>query len=276
MLNNRIFFILIFNMMMFGRNIAQISLYVSPDIHTKMSFNSVDPFEWQTLREVKSDGFSFKGSNYDITRPFNLGISLGCVFSNKNEIQIGIHSDGVTQNNKIFFLQKDTIVGEITPGLVTDKSKSFQTRAYIKYKIYVNSAKRIYISPNFSIVYRGGGKGIGSVGSMGWDNLFDKENYVYSTTFSSFTTYNNQVIAFGLEIGNDFYRRDKYLFTLSLLYSHSKKSLYSTNVTIESKNLDSGIENKYIFNFYSRASGLYLILSKKLFVYPKKNKNIKE
>ena len=260
--------------MIFGHLNAQVSLYISPEFYTKMSFNSIDYSDWVTLDLVKTDNFIFKGGGYDVSAPFNLGISIGMRLNKKNELQIGIHSDGVSRKDEFRYLYFDSISGGIIkPGYVKFTYKTIQSKIYFKYKYYLNTSNRLYIAPSIGVVYRGGAKGISPGGRLGFSNLIGNNNYTYDIFSRDYTDYRTKIILLGFEIGNDFYnKKNNYLFSLSLLYSHTKKSLYFDVVSITSKNNTTGEQNKYEFTFYNRASGLYLTLSRKISIRSKNQK----
>jgi len=247
-----------------------------------MSFNSEDPSlfnRWGTKSPaIPNDLFTFENTNYSFEDPFKLGVSIGVKFKNKNELILGAHYDGVSSKSKIMFWSYQSIVNNYTTGIIIDGSTGYQSRFFLAYKYYVKNKDgktSLALLPSIGIVRRTGGRIIENVGTFGYSGVLTKDGLVFESTSSSYTNGIDKAFVLGFGISSDFYIKSKYFCSLSLQYSHTKKSLYFEETRMNIINKSTNQSDLYVFKVMNRASGLYLTLSRKIRIYPKNKTKIK-
>lgn len=264
--------------MMLGLSNAQVSFFISPDLYTKMSFNSEDPSlfdSWSTKSPViPNDLFTYENTNYSLYNPFKLGLSIGTKFKNKNELILGIHSDGVSSKSKVMFFSYQPFLDAYTTGINIRKTTTVQTRVFIAYKYYIKKSSNktsFALLPSIGLAYRSG-KSFQNVGSFGSEGILTKSGIVFTRKSTSYTNALDKAFLLGIGISSDIFLKSKYFCSLTFQYSHTKKSLYFQETRMKVTNTITNESDLYIFTVMNRASGLYLTLSRKIQVYPKKKK----
>lgn len=264
---------------------AQVSFFVSPDLYLKMSFNSNSLFHWDTKTIRVSEYFTYENQNYSLVNPIKLGGSMGVKIKNKHEITFGLHTDGVSDKTYLRFpsyQQPPGHIGEISKGEIMHKFTNNQTRFFLNYKyafIYKPNKFSLSIMPSFGLATRPGAKGSNSIENIGSNDmltqggLLNKEGVRYNhsiTTYDSPTS--NKVFVYGIGLNSDFYSKDKYLFSVSLQFSHARTYLSSAITKMEIVDPNTNDSNRYSFESYQRTSGLYLGFSRKILLFSKNNK----
>ena len=265
--------------MILEQNFAQVSYYISPDLYYKMSFSSendlgLSGFETREPK-IQNNLFSFDNVNYTVKMPYRLGFSLGVKFKNRNEITLGFHADGVSSISKFSFISYSPLDSVYRPFIDKSGLRTIQNRVFIAYKYYLtkkDNKTNLCIIPTLGMAYRPGNYGIVSTGSFGGSGMLTP-NKTYELSYTGYTTGFNKALLFGIGIGSDIYSHKKYLFSLYLQYSYSRRSLGKEVNRMSIEDLNTGKIDKYEFSVFNRASGLYLTLSRKLFVYPRRNKD---
>lgn len=248
---------------------SQVSFFVSPDLNLKMSFNSNKYSEWDSKTTQVSNLFTYDNESYSLRNPFRLGISLGVKFKNENEIILGAHFDGVSSKQTLRFSTYEPQINTIIPNSSYSKSVSQQNRLFLSYKYVISkniNKSTIYILPSISLLWRAGSSKVESGGSFS-SNALLQSNYSLNYSYTDFTI-SKYALAYGIGIGSDLFNNNNYLFSINLSYSHSSKYLYIDQTKVKLTNLSNNESINFEFQSYNRASGLYLMFSKKIQIIP--------
>lgn len=259
-----------------GTSLSQGLFYVSVDGYMKMSFNSTDPFRWDSKSAQVSNLFTYEHKSFYMGDPFRIGASLGMKIKPRHFIEIGVHYDGVSSKAGFRFASYQTYVDYYTPSSTQTKSRSQQSRFFLNYRYnLVNKSNKTNLSifPSIGIVWRGGPKGVGNVGAFGTGGILIKDSLAYHNESTSYTAYNKYALQFGLGLQSDIFIRDKYWFSAHVQYAYSKVYLAYDVENFFINEINSGKITKYEFILHNRASGLYLGISRKFQIVPWKRKS---
>jgi len=263
---------------------SQVSFFTSVDLHTKMSFNSNNFSYWETNRINFSNEFLYKNANYTLWDPFRLGASIGVKFKSGNELMSSIQYDGVTSSARIVFLDPDLSVnadpntidivaqGQGMLGRFRSSQYKFSMLYYFSL-IHKEKSTTFAVSPIFSLVWRAGPLGVGSAGSVGFSGQLLPNNKIFEYNTTGYTAYGKYALVYGLAVKSDLYRKNKYLFSIGLQFTPSKRylSFFKTSIKVID---NTNKATNYIFYQYNKASGLYFTVSRRFQIYPwKKRKN---
>lgn len=272
--------VLISMIMTFGILRSQMSFYVSPDIYTKMSFNSTDPFDWDSKTTQVSDLFTYEHKSFCLYAPIRYGITFGVRLNNKNSFEMGIHEDGVSSSSRLRFASYQQYVDFVTPVYTLSQARTAQSRIFINYKRKIlgnNNKSTLSIVPNLGLAWRSGNLNQESVGSFSTNGILTKSGIVYDLSNKYYTSMNGKyALLFGLGISSELYFKGNYWFSISMNYSHTDSNLYFKETKMKITDSQTGESTTYVFSQYQRASGLYLSVSRKFQLIPWKGKSKSE
>lgn len=264
--------------MTFGVVKSQMSFFTSIDLHTKMSFNSNNAVFWETNKVNLSNEFIYENKNITLRDPLRLGISLGASFKSGNELMMSLQYDGVSSISRIIFPSADfsTDPNDVVSLSVLTRSRTQQSKLSVYY--YYNFLRKknkttFAISPIFGFVWRGGPLGAEPVGSFGGEALLPN-NTILQYNNTSYTAFYNRAFVYGLAVKSDLYRKEKYLFSMGLQFTPSKRYVSYVKTTV--KVINTNNQTNYIFYQYNTASALYFTLSRKFQIYPRKKRKVKD
>ena len=262
-----------FLVVVLGQNIAQVQLYISPDIYGKMSIASDDPFYFETKVYNNSPYFDYKTTNFSFIYPINLGISAGLTVNKRHEFVLGFNSDGSSTKSKYLFESYQPNF-DYSPGRFVVKTKGSYTRYYLNYKyaaIYSENLTNFSILIGCGIVRRAGPKKFEPTG--GFTNVAILDEYGSTITKSDMGFTGNKkgwLLNFG--ISSDLYFKKKYWFSTSLVYTYSPFALDRDINVVTISNPNTQYNKVWTHNIYLRSSGLYFGVSRKFQLLPWKEK----
>nr|WP_299206820.1 hypothetical protein [uncultured Brumimicrobium sp.] len=275
----KLFFTILF-IMFFGIVQSQKTFYASVDLLTKMSFNSTDPFNWDTQNANVSSLFEYNHSSVTITDPLRLGISLGWNINQKHSLEIGAHYDGVSTKSTFRFSSYQQYVDHYTPNVTKTKSRSQQNRFFINYKYsLLNKENKTSLSlmGSLGLVTRAGPKAVGDVGSFGSSGILVKDSIAFERENTSYTSNANRSFQLGLGVSSDIYISNKYWVTLSFQFAFSRSYLSFDKESFSVIYLKSGDVYKYEFSQFNRTMGLYFGVSRHFYldnIFKRKDKKL--
>lgn len=241
------------------------SLFIEPTISTKASVSSTNPRFFSNFTGTPYGPFSIKNRAFIYTQeysPILLGIKIGTVSKNKrNILSFGFNADESNSGYNYVYRGVEGFEG----GSYHD-GRGF-TNIHLNYAFRLNkSVQQFDFYVHFAI---GVGfhrqKGFGpytgndSEFSTGGGDKFLLKSNVYTPNKSTF------LLSGGLDLDIKS-GKGKYLFSLSLYYTHSSKvmSTVSTNVKTTGPKGNYG----YGYMFFGRGSGLYLQISRRFQLFP--------
>lgn len=259
-------------LMIFGQINAQKSLYFSPDLYTKMSFNSNSLDYWKIQQEQDFEHFSIKTSEVGLPRPFRLGGRFGIKLNSYNDIQIGGHWNGTSIKADLFFNSYQVYGDFHEPSTISAKTTTSQSRWFINYAYQINrKSEKLHLKVlvSLSVDRRAGSvqEDLG-VGSLGTSGQIDKSGIFYSFSSSGFTTSTKHSFGIGIGFEGDFYSNEKYLCTFGILYSHAPKPLYYKLYSMTIIDQINNTTTPYVFTRYPLSSSLLFSISRRLQILP--------
>ncbi len=254
---------------------SQVSFYVEPTIQTKTSISSTSFFRMSDFDNQYDNRFSFNNRFLIFPKklsPLTLGINVGLLSKNKRNIfNLGLHGDGTSAGFDYRINGIDEAGNQTTYEGTMYTGRSF-TNLFFNYKFRVNEKSKQfnwYIIAGFGAALRNKGSSYIFETGVVEGKINDSTNFLMESTNIRTSEIRNLMYNIGLQLDVNS-PKGKYLFTSSLNYFHSSRTLtyISTTLSIYS-NINS---ERFFLSNYSSGSGIYFQLSRRLQVYPWKMK----
>jgi hypothetical protein len=261
-------------LLMFGQSFAQTSIYVRPSILFKGQFSSNSPTQFGTSPYNQENSFSYKNKNIVLPKKFSpllLGFSVGVKLKDRFLFEFSANQDESTSGAEIQFLNYDPVYNNYSESQVS----YYKGRSFGRYCLQssVRLAKKknntFFIDFGAGLAHRSGGLTIEKTQFDQYSILLD-DNYSSMDITSYVVRNNTKSLLLSLGFTDDISFHNKYLFSLSLFYSKSFSFLSTvvSDITVHK----GGINKTYTYHSYSRGSGIYIQISRRLQVFPWKLK----
>lgn len=258
----------VFFVLLFGKVFSQMSFFIRPSINWKaeITSNSLNGSELFNDNSFTTPDFTYKSTRVIIPNrltPLLLGISIGLNTKNqKLMFEFGINQDESSSKhviNGLLYDSHSSISSYYFSGIGYHDGLSFGryllTSSYLINKKPIN---KTYLTFGCGFANR---LPHSNSGNQDFALKTKPTNMIFINDSVKLGSRKSLIISFGLS--NDFYKKDKYLFSLDLTYS--KNFSMMTYLQTDVKILESGFQTKhYTFNNYSRGSGIYLRISRKI------------
>lgn len=275
--------IICFFIHLLGNVHSQVSVFIAPELHVKMSINSDESFRFTTKVFNNSPYYDYRTSNVTLRKPINYGLTFGVKIKNKHELTFTINSDGNTVFTEVL-LNSFSNTWNYTPNSTTSTIKSGFNSYWFNYKYEVFKFKNnTTISPiiGVGLTSRAGPNIWGlSLGTMATATTISENggSLVYSS--GSYTGHKRGWLV-NIGLSSDIHVKEKYWFSCSLLYSYSRAILDLNVNTIRVNIPQENYNNTWEHTILPRGSGIYLSVSRKIQLFPwlwksKKKKGIKD
>jgi hypothetical protein len=276
----KLLFLTIF-VLTFGSVNSQTLFYVKPLAFTKINMGSTSQFVNSSITYSGSQNVVFENQRYILPMklsPLSLGLSFGMLSSNqKNKYEVSFCSDGTNSGFK-YFVQSysfSTYQNKYVPtsNFVSINDGRSIPRIELKYERKIVSTPLMDI--NFTLnsgIWLTRQRDFQKFNEISSSYLIDTVGTVYTVT--SYVYYVNQTKVFTHGCGLNFSfktAKGKYLMDVFAQASFSTKSI--TVFRTESQiNYPDGSENKIYNGFFSKGSGYYFGVSRRINLYREKQK----
>lgn len=259
-----------------GQFKAQLSFFVKPTVNFKSCVSSTAPFIYSTYSQNPSSYFHYHNMNFtkNIFNSLDLGFTVGCkTKSEKLIFELGFSTDQTQSGMYFHNMMKNESTDYYYENMISYRNGTAFPRIYAQSSVRLKEFKNkssFFLIGGFSYAYKKHYNG-GPQLILESNDQVDQNTNLYRITTLSVMSLNNFLVHFGLS--SDIYYKNKYLFDVSLFYNHGFRIMSQVNTFITI--YDDQNSKKYLYQSFSKGSGIYLQLARKIQFYPRKIKKDK-
>lgn len=246
-------------LMMFVRLHAQTSFFIKPMMNNKIDFasNSGRRFDDYVYNNNPYYHYNNKAIITTGLNSIDLGLGIGALMHNRHLVEFDFNTDATGAGYRIYFDKKSLEETYYNADRMYIDGRGIN-RLSLQYS-YLGSHKLHYIV-GLAFGYKRPSP-IGKIDPSFFGDVEVAENVILSQESWSFG-YNTKNIYLTAGFGRDFNYKKTYLFSLDIILNKGFALISSTNTSITVN--DNGIVKTNNYASYSRGSGLYFQLSRRI------------
>lgn len=256
---------------MFGQTIAQTSFFIRPQLTYKGQLTSSSASHFDNFSFNPSTNFHYQNNTLILPKQFSplfLGMSVGVKINDRFLVELGLNQDESVCGATVSFINYEPVFGTYSDSQIKYLKGNSFGRYYLQSSYLLNKKgknNKVYFDLGFGIAFRTGGYSTEKYDIETQGIIIDENNS--EVTINSFIVKNNnKSFLFNFGFTDDIYFKGTNLLSISLFYSKSNSILNTVGSEIT---VNSFSENRtYNFSSFSKGSGIYFQLSRRLQFYP--------